>query len=738
MNCQLLGALKKGSPPLSPAHIADADLEEDLEEDPADYPTDGGDDDDEPSGDDADNEDDYEAFVKEDDDDEEDEHLSLADSSVVPIIDPVPSAEDTEAFETVESTPTPVPSPRSRTAMMSVRPQTSMSTIVEALIAEYASAPTPPSPPPSLLTSLSSPLPQIPLPPLPLPSPPTYTSLTYAEAPLGYRVAKIRLRAASPLPLPTPSSPLLPPTTGHREDVPEADVPSRKSLCLTTPTFRFEIRECSAAAARHQGLLVVNLRISYQADVRRKESEEFYACHQDAQDDRATVRSEIEVLRRERLGYKRESSKTRQALARENTLTPWRISAVVLSFTLCHVIAIMYSLLSIMGNSQLTGCVMASKRKKIHDAIEFATELMDQKIRTLAECQAENKRKFEDTSKNNQNQQQPFKRHNVAHNDTAGPGEKKPYGGSKPLCPKCNYQHEGKCAPRVHGYYKKDYPKLRNKNQGNQVRNGNVVARAYTVGTTGTNLNSNVVTDHGYNVELADGKIIEVNTLIRGCTLNFLNHPFNIDLIPVELGSFDVIIDKSRENQIEDVPIVQDFPKVFLEDLPGIPPARQVEFQIDLVPGAAPVAQAPYRSSPWGVPVLFVKKKDISFRMCIDYRELNNLTVKNCYPLLRIDDLFDQLQGSSVYSNINLRSGDKQEDTFQLLKQILCSAPILALPEGAENFIVYCDASRKGLGNVLMQNEKVIAYASCQLKIQEKNYMTHDLELGAIVFALKI
>ncbi|GJV33014.1 putative reverse transcriptase domain-containing protein, partial [Tanacetum coccineum] len=143
--------------------------------------------------------------------------------------------------------------------------------------------------------------------------------------------------------------------------------------------------------------------------------------------------------------------------------------------------------------------------------------------------------------------------------------------------------------------------------------------------------------------------------------------------------------DKSEGKQIKDVPIVRYFSEVFPEDLPGIPPARPVEFQIDLIPGAAPVARAPYRlapsemkelseqlqelsdkgfiwpsSSPWGAPVLFVKKKDGSFRMCIDYRELNKLTVKNRYPLLRIDDLFDQLQGSSIYSKIDLRSGYHQ------------------------------------------------------------------------------
>ncbi|GKF38858.1 putative reverse transcriptase domain-containing protein, partial [Tanacetum coccineum] len=125
--------------------------------------------------------------------------------------------------------------------------------------------------------------------------------------------------------------------------------------------------------------------------------------------------------------------------------------------------------------------------------------------------------------------------------------------------------------------------------------------------------------------------------------------------------------------------------EVFPEHKPRLPLIRQVEFQIDLVPGAAPIARAPYRlapsemeelstqlqeisekgfirpsSSPWGAPILFVKMKDGSFRMCIDNRELNKLTIKNRYPLPRIDDLFDQLQGSSVYSKINLRSGYHQ------------------------------------------------------------------------------
>ncbi|GJX43892.1 putative reverse transcriptase domain-containing protein [Tanacetum coccineum] len=146
-----------------------------------------------------------------------------------------------------------------------------------------------------------------------------------------------------------------------------------------------------------------------------------------------------------------------------------------------------------------------------------------------------------------------------------------------------------------------------------------------------------------------------------------------------------VIEKNSDEKLLEDIPVVRELPKVFPEDLPSFSPVRQVEFQIDLIPGTALVARAPYRLAlsemqelsnqlqelsdrgfirpstlPWGAPVSFVKKKDGSFRMCINYRELNKLTVKNCYPLPRIDDLFDQLQGSSVYSKIDLRSGYHQ------------------------------------------------------------------------------
>ncbi|GJW69263.1 putative reverse transcriptase domain-containing protein [Tanacetum coccineum] len=367
----------------------------------------------------------------------------------------------------------------------------------------------------------------------------------------------------------------------------------------------------------------------------------------------------------------------------------------------------------------------------MQEEIEFATEMMDKKMLTVAERQAENKRKIGHSARDCKGRPTANNNNNNNNNNNQRTQGTNPRGIT---CFECGVQ----------GHFRSDCPKLKNGNQGNRAGNGNAVARAYVVGSAGTNPNSNVVTgtfllnnryasilfdtgadrsfistafsslidiipttlDHGYDVELADGRIIWVNTLIRGCTLNFLNHPFNIDLMPVEMGSFDVIIgmdwlakyhavivcdeklvrvpfgdktlifhgdgsnnghesrlniisctktqkyllegcpiflaqvtmkkaeDKSKEKQLEEVPIVQDFPEVFPEDLPGIPPTRQVEFQIDLIPGAAPVARAPYRlapsemkelsdqlkelsdkgfirpsSSPWGAPVLFVKKK---------------------------------------------------------------------------------------------------------------------------------
>ncbi|GKD14851.1 putative reverse transcriptase domain-containing protein [Tanacetum coccineum] len=212
----------------------------------------------------------------------------------------------------------------------------------------------------------------------------------------------------------------------------------------------------------------------------------------------------------------------------------------------------------------IQGSVMASKPKKIQNAIEFTTKLMDQKIRTFTERQAENKRKLDDNSRSNQNQQQPFKRKNVARAYTVGPREKKVYGGSKTIssAAAANNQRAPIANQRVvtcfecgvQRHYKKDCPK---KNPDANVVTGTFLlnnryasilfdtcADRSFVSTAFSSLIDIVLTalDHDYDVELADGKIIEVSTIIRGCTLNFLNHPFNINLIPIKLGNFDVII----------------------------------------------------------------------------------------------------------------------------------------------------------------------------------------------------
>ncbi|GJU32568.1 putative nucleotidyltransferase, ribonuclease H [Tanacetum coccineum] len=459
------------------------------------------------------------------------------------------------------------------------------------------------------------------------------------------------------------------------------------------------------------------------------------------------------------------------------------------------------------------------------------------------------------------------------------------------------------------------------------------------------------IVNPGYAIEIADGKSVEVDRVIRDCKLELGNSLFTIDLIPLGHESFDVILGmdwlsknkvvmvchekvvdiplkeggilrvheeriwkaakalmnaKVDEPRISDIPVVRGFTNVFQENLSGLPPQYGYE-QLQVLQDKGFIRP---RYLSWGAPVLFVKKKDVSFRMCIDYRELNKITIKNHYPLHRIDDLFDQLQGACYFSKIDLRSGyhqlrvheddipktafrmryghfeftvmpfgltnapavfmdlmnrvckpyldkfvivfiddiliysrtkeehevhlklvlellgkeklyvnfskfefwlqevhflghvanqsgihvdpskiealknwkapttslevrsflglagyytcfianfskiakpltlltqknqnykwgKKEEEAFQTLKNNLCDSPILLLPDGIEYFVVYCDASNKGLGCVLMQRGKVIAYASRQLKIHEKNYTTHNLELGDVVFALK-
>ncbi|GJZ94999.1 putative reverse transcriptase domain-containing protein [Tanacetum coccineum] len=179
---------------------------------------------------------------------------------------------------------------------------------------------------------------------------------------------------------------------------------------------------------------------------------------------------------------------------------------------------------------------------------------------------------------------------------------------------------------------------------------------------------------------LPEDHLVKFHKMTDVKEIDLFNKGLTIDIYDIEMADGNL---KSDEKQLEDILVVREFPEVFPKDLPGLPPIRQVEFQIDLIPGATPVARAPYRLAP-----------------------------------SKMQELSNQLQ--------------------ELKTEKLCEAPILALPEGNNDFVVYCDASHQGLGVVLMQREKVIAYASRQLKPHEENYTTHDLELGAVVFALKI
>ncbi|GJX21435.1 putative reverse transcriptase domain-containing protein [Tanacetum coccineum] len=683
----------------SPGYIADSDS---MEEDSINYPDEPKDDDEDPEEDDDEEpeEDHSEEHKPEDEDTEEEE--------------PSKGSDETEPFEEDETAVTPPP-PGHRGARISIKPQTPMATSTQALIDAFAAR------------SPSFPL---------LP-----TSPTYDQAPLGHRAAMIRMR----------------------DDIPEEDMPPRRRFVLTAPPPGCDVAESSAAAAAKpprgrydfvdtveagQGLIrspghdvrttaratnraedvgyvralqasehrmmtsieEVNLRVSYQAQVRRKESEDFYTQLHDAQTDHRDIRLEIDVVRGQRTAYEKDLHEVRQAylssearnrelLARLEILEThmsrmeWqrqsaedravrhmmrtqvlearaRIDTVedagtmidraiqrnsthtqddacqssggglkrpiqparICSYTnfmkcqplnfkgtkgvvgLSQWIEKMESIFHISGcavenqvkfatctqlgaaltwwnghvrtldhnaayamtwetlKKKLTdkyclkgeikkleielwnlkiekvdkyisglpdnihGNVISARPKTLDDAIELANDLMDQKLRTYAERKNENKRKADDSSRINQ-QQQPNKKH-----------------------------------------IKKNCPKLKNRRNGNE--NGTSQGRAYALGGSDASPDSNVITgtfllknhyatilfdigvdkifvsttfsaliditpttlENYYDVELADGKIIGVNTIIQGCTLNFMNHPFNIDLMPVPLGSFDIII----------------------------------------------------------------------------------------------------------------------------------------------------------------------------------------------------
>ncbi|GJX97055.1 putative reverse transcriptase domain-containing protein [Tanacetum coccineum] len=264
-------------------------------------------------------------------------------------------------------------------------------------------------------------------------------------------------------------------------------------------------------------------------------------------------------------------------------------------------------------------------------------------------------------------------------------------------------------------------------------------------GDRGGRYNRNAVRGRAFQ---SDGKRVEVNRVICDCKLELGNSLFTIDLIPLGHGSFDVIVgidwlsrnkavivchEKRVEIPLEGGEALRVHEECALGNWRGLPPQRDrkcnetVSGQLQELQDKGFIRPS---HSPWGAPVL------VHF--------LGQWLTKMDYTCGsgKIEAV-KELGSSHFADRSSLKNkkyvwGAEQEEAFQLLKSKLCDAPILSLPDGVEDFVVYCDASNQGLGCVLMQRNKVIAYASRQLKIHEKNYTTHDLELGAVVFALKI
>nr|GEV23618.1 putative reverse transcriptase domain-containing protein [Tanacetum cinerariifolium] len=305
-----------------------------------------------------------------------------------------------------------------------------------------------------------------------------------------------------------------------------------------------------------------------------------------------------------------------------------------------------------------------------------------------------------------------------------------------------------------------------------------------------------------YEIEIASGQLVEIDKVIKGCKLEIDGHVFDLDLIPFGSESFDVIIGmdwlfenkaeiichekvvriplldgkvlrvlgekpeekmrqlmsvKAKEKKQEGIVAVRNFLKIFLDDLSGLPPIWEIEFRIELIPRAMPVAKSLYRLEP-------SKLEELAFRISLGTAQKREVILvrlrllrngKPLKPRLKFIRSFLGFVGcyrrfienfSKIAKSLTILTqksktfnwGEEHELAFQTLKDKLCNAHVLAHPDGSKDFVVYCDASELGLGCVLIHRGKVIAYASRQLKIHEKNYTTPNLELGAVVFALKI
>nr|GEU59462.1 reverse transcriptase domain-containing protein [Tanacetum cinerariifolium] len=863
----ILPAKEQPLPPIvsptaeSPGYVAESNLEEDLEEyeddetkdGPIDYPMDGGDDDDgDSSGDNTDNEDE-----DEDEEEEEEEHLAPTDSIVViPTDELVAPPEGTKPVKRLLAMPTPSP---------------------------------------SLLTSLSPPS-------------------------TGERLTRCTALAALPPHL------HMPPPIDHRDDILEIKMPPRKRLCLSTLGSRYEVGE--SPTARPTGGKGIDYRDTW---IDPAETVSTYDRErEDAQDSRTRISERVAVdsqrvdlLMDDRIAHQEtiQIVEDEAYAAREAWAYSIRLSQAVYFELQTHQEQ-MAETLRVMGdmrremsdmhvellalrrqprragqpggdaprdadrgnqeagnqvvepkdetkkiNKYVSGLpkniyesVKASKPKTLEtldETIELANDLMDQKLRTYAESHMA----FQEGLPNLKNKD-----------------------GEKVNAPEWVYA-VGNAEKRGNASRDPDS----NVDTGTFPLNNHYASILFDTGADRSFISiafSSLIDivptllENSYDVELADGKIVMVDTIVLGCTLNFLNHPFNIDLMPVELGSFDVIIgmdwlrrchavivcdeklvqipygnetltfcgnksndrresrltvisysksqeymakgcqiflaqisakkeeDKSEGKQLKDVPVIQDYPEVFLEDLPGLPPARPVEFQIDLTPRAAPVARAPYRLAPsemkelskqlqelfekgfirpsyhqlrvreqdvpktafrtryghykfqvmpfglTNVPAVFM---DLMNRVCKPYfdkfvivfvddiliyskkekehkehlKAILELLKKEKFRGIHVDPAkiesikdwaspktlteICQFLGLAGYywrfiegflkiaksmtkltqKGIKFDLGEKEENVFQLIKHKLFIAPILALPEGSEDFVVYCDASHK-------------------------------------------
>nr|GEU92884.1 reverse transcriptase domain-containing protein [Tanacetum cinerariifolium] len=359
--------------------------------------------------------------------------------------------------------------------------------------------------------------------------------------------------------------------------------------------------------------------------------------------------------------------------------------------------------------------VIASKPKTMQEVIQMSTELMDKKIRIFAERQTETKRNQDD------NQQQQNKRQNTSRAYIAGSGKKNPYRGSKPLCAKCNYHHDGPCAPKCHkcnkvGHLARDCRSTANANTANNQR-GTKTAKVYAVWHIGTNPDSNVVTgtfllnnryasilfdigadrsfastafssqiaitpttlDYYYDVELADERIIGLNTILR---THYGHYEFQV--MPFGLTNAPAIFMDLINRVCK--PYLDKFVIVFIDDI-----------------------------------LIYLKNKE-------EHEEHLKLILE----LLKKEELYAKFSKCEFWipkKEVKFDWGEKQEVAFQLIKQKLCSAPILALPEGSEDFVVYCDALHKGLGVVLMQREKrrYLYGTKCTMFIDHKS-LQHILD----------